>query len=154
MGTVSEPDIEYRDIRCSHSDNLPALLTQLRLSVLISTYQTGHLALHTRAQLRENETLLVHAGAGGVGSAAIQLGLAAGARVIATAGGPEKVKVLQDLGADLAVDYTADDFVAVVKEATGGRATKPQLPRRLELLLKAVRASAAASPLWPACPPP
>src|SRR5205085_7689563 len=90
-------------------------------SALHVVYQTGHLALHRRAHLQPGETLLVHAGAGGVGSAAIQLGLAAGARVVATAGGPEKVKVLQDLGADLAVDYTADDFVAVVKEATGGR---------------------------------
>src|SRR5262249_42876982 len=47
-------------------------------------YQTGHLALHRRGHLQPDETLLVHAGAGGVGSAAIQLGLAAGARVIAT----------------------------------------------------------------------
>ncbi len=56
-------------------------------------YQTGHLALHRRAHIQAGETLLVHAGAGGVGSAAIQLGLAAGARVIATAGGPDKVEV-------------------------------------------------------------
>jgi NADPH:quinone reductase len=62
----------------------------------------------------------VHAGAGGVGSAAIQLGKAAGAHVIATAGGPEKVQVCRDLGADHVVDYTADDFVPVVKEVTGG----------------------------------
>jgi uncharacterized protein (TIGR03032 family) len=45
MGTASEPDLEFRDIRCSHSANLPELLTQLRLSVLISTYQTGHLVV-------------------------------------------------------------------------------------------------------------
>src|ERR1700674_4377962 len=45
MGTPSAPELEYRDIRCAHSDNLPALLTQLRLSVLISTYQTGHLVV-------------------------------------------------------------------------------------------------------------
>jgi NADPH:quinone reductase-like Zn-dependent oxidoreductase len=64
--------------------------------------------------------LLVHAGAGGVGSAAIQLGKAAGAHVIATAGGPEKVQVCRDLGADHVVDYTAEDFVPVVKEVTGG----------------------------------
>jgi NADPH2:quinone reductase len=56
-----------------------------------------------------------------VGSAAIQLGLAAGARVLATAGGPEKVQVCRDLGAELAVDYRAVDFVAAVKEATEGR---------------------------------
>jgi uncharacterized protein (TIGR03032 family) len=45
MGTGSEPGLEYRDIHCTHSDNLPELLTQLRLSVLISTYQTGHLVV-------------------------------------------------------------------------------------------------------------
>ena len=88
---------------------------------LLVAYQTGWFALHRRARLVEGETLLVHAGAGGVGSAAIQLGRAAGARVIATAGGPEKVGVLQRLGADLSIDYRKDDFVEIVKEATGGR---------------------------------
>jgi NADPH2:quinone reductase len=83
-------------------------------------YQTGHLALHRRAHIRTGETLLVHAGAGGVGSAAIQLGLAAGARVIATAGGPEKVEVLRTLGVDLALDYREHDFVDAVKEFTDG----------------------------------
>ncbi|MGH9050015.1 MAG: NADPH:quinone oxidoreductase family protein [Acidimicrobiia bacterium] len=85
------------------------------------TYQTGHLALHRRAALQPGETLLVHAGAGGVGSAAIQLGKAAGARVFATAGGPEKVEVCRKLGAELVVDYRAGDFVAAVKDATDGR---------------------------------
>lgn len=84
-------------------------------------YGTAHLALHRRARLRVGETLLVHAGAGGVGSAAVQLGLAAGARVLATAGGPEKVEVCRKLGAEVAIDYRENDFVAVVKEATGGR---------------------------------
>lgn len=84
------------------------------------TYQTGYLALHTRAALQPGETLLVHAGAGGVGSAAIQLGKAAGARVVATAGGADKVKVLHELGVDLALDYQADDFVEAVKEFTDG----------------------------------
>jgi NADPH2:quinone reductase len=90
-------------------------------SALHVTYQTGHLALHHRAHLQPGETLLVHAGAGGVGSAAIQLGLAAGARVFATAGGPDKVEVCRKLGAEVVIDYRADDFVAAVKDATGGR---------------------------------
>jgi NADPH:quinone reductase len=85
------------------------------------TYQTGHVALHHRARLLPAETLLVHAGAGGVGSAAIQLGLAAGARVLATAGGPDKVDVCRRLGAEVVIDYRADDFVDAVKEATNGR---------------------------------
>jgi uncharacterized protein (TIGR03032 family) len=52
MGTVSDPNLEYRDIRCSHSENLPELLTRLRLSVLISTYQTGHLVVVAARQGR------------------------------------------------------------------------------------------------------
>src|SRR5205085_1485105 len=90
-------------------------------SALHVVYQTGHLALHRRAHLQPGETLLVHAGAGGVGSAAIQLGLAAGARVVATAGGPEKVEVCRKLGAHLALDYREHDFVDAVKEFTDGR---------------------------------
>jgi NADPH2:quinone reductase len=84
------------------------------------TYQTGHFALHRRARLQKGEHLLVHAGAGGVGSAAIQLGKAAGAHVIATCGGARKVAVCKELGADVAIDYTTQDFVALVKAATQG----------------------------------
>ena len=85
------------------------------------TFQTAHLALHRRGGLQAGETLLVHAGAGGVGSAAIQLGKAAGAKVIATAGSGDKVEFCRSIGADLAIDYTAGDFVDAVKEFTGGR---------------------------------
>jgi NADPH2:quinone reductase len=84
-------------------------------------YQTAYFALHRRAGLQSGEVVLVHAGAGGVGSAAIQLAVAAGARVIATAGGPEKVAVCRRLGAEEAIDYRAEDFVEKVKELTGGR---------------------------------
>lgn len=84
-------------------------------------YQTAYMGLHRRAGLREGETVLVHAGAGGVGSAAIQVARAAGARVIATAGGPEKVEVCEGLGAEISLDYREEDFVDAVKEATGGR---------------------------------
>ena len=84
-------------------------------------YGTAHFGLHRRAALKEGETVLVNAGSGGVGSAAIQLAKAAGARVIATAGGPEKVGVCQNLGADVAIDYLEEDFGGPVKEATGGR---------------------------------
>jgi NADPH2:quinone reductase len=85
------------------------------------TYQTAWFALHRRAHLRPGETLVVHAGAGGVGSAAIQLGKAIDAQVIATAGGPDKVARCLENGADLAVDYQADDFVEAVNDTTGGR---------------------------------
>lgn len=84
-------------------------------------YQTGWFGLHRRARLQPGETLLVHAGAGGVGSAAIQLGKAAGATVFATAGSEAKVALCKELGADLAINYKTQDFVEEVKKATGGR---------------------------------
>ncbi len=84
-------------------------------------YQTGWFGLHRRAHLQSGETLLVHAAAGGVGSAAIQLGKAAGARVIGVVGGPAKAEVARQLGADVVVDRHTEDFVAVVKAETGGR---------------------------------
>jgi NADPH:quinone reductase len=84
-------------------------------------FQTGWFGLHRRANLQAGETLLVHAGAGGVGSAAIQLGKAAGATVIATAGSDEKVEVCKRLGADHALNYKSADFVDAVKSITGGR---------------------------------
>ncbi|MCH6264245.1 NADPH:quinone oxidoreductase family protein [Neobacillus citreus] len=85
------------------------------------TYQTSYYALYHRANLQKGEVLLVHAGAGGVGSAAIQLGKARGAKIIATAGGPEKVQLCKELGADIAIDYLTEDFVDVVKKETSGR---------------------------------
>jgi NADPH2:quinone reductase len=85
------------------------------------TYQTGWFGLHRRANLAAGETLLVHAAAGGVGSGAVQLGKAAGARVIGVVGGPQKAELARQLGADLVVDRYEEDFVTVVKEATDGR---------------------------------
>ncbi len=84
-------------------------------------FQTAWFGLHRRANLRAGETLLVHAGAGGVGSAAIQLGKAAGATVIATAGSDEKTAVCLQLGADHAINYKTQDFAEEVKGITGGR---------------------------------
>jgi NADPH2:quinone reductase len=77
--------------------------------------------LHRRARLAAGETLLVHAAAGGVGTGAIQIGKAAGARVIGVVGGPEKMALAKEVGADLVVDRSQEDFVAAVKEATGGK---------------------------------
>ncbi|MGX5392224.1 NADPH:quinone oxidoreductase family protein [Streptomyces anulatus] len=84
-------------------------------------YQTGWFGLHRRARLQSGETLLVHAAAGGVGSAAVQLGRAAGAKVIGVVGGPEKAAVARELGCDLVIDRRSEDIVAAVKDATGGR---------------------------------
>jgi NADPH2:quinone reductase len=100
---------------------VPTTMPVAKAASMLVTYQTGYVGLHRRGQLKAGETLLVHAGAGGVGTAAIQLGLAAGARVIATAGGPDKVQVCKDLGADVVIDYNAEDFVEIVKDVTEGR---------------------------------
>lgn len=86
-----------------------------------TNYGTGLFALRDRAKLQPGETVLVHAGAGGVGSAAIQLAKAMGATVYATAGGPEKKAVCEQLGCAAAIDYLAEDFVERIKELTDGR---------------------------------
>lgn len=84
-------------------------------------YPTSYAALVYRADISEGETLLVHAAAGGVGTAAVQIGKALGARVIATAGGPEKCEVAKRVGAELCIDYRSEDFVAGVRDFTEGR---------------------------------
>jgi len=84
-------------------------------------YGTAHLALRDGAHLKAGETVLVHAGAGGVGLASIQVAKAWGAKVIATAGGADKVAVCLAHGADLAIDYNAESWFDRVKAHTAGR---------------------------------
>lgn len=99
----------------------PESLDDAEAAALHIGYQTGWFGLHRRAHLEAGETLLVHAAAGGVGSAAVQLGKAAGATVIGVVGGAEKVAVARELGCDVVIDRRAEDVVAAVKQATGGR---------------------------------
>ncbi|MEU8860287.1 NADPH:quinone oxidoreductase family protein [Streptomyces umbrinus] len=99
----------------------PEALDDAESAALHIGYQTGWFGLHRRARLEAGETLLVHAAAGGVGSAAVQLGKAAGAKVIGVVGGADKAAVARELGCDVVVDRRAEDVVAAVKEATGGR---------------------------------
>jgi len=84
-------------------------------------YPTSYAGLVFRADLQPGEDLLVHAAAGGVGIAAVQIGKALGARVIATAGGAEKLKVARDNGADDTIDYRQEDFVERVMALTDGK---------------------------------
>jgi len=84
-------------------------------------YQTSYFGLVYRADLQPGETLLVHAAAGGVGLAAVQIGKALGARVIATASSADKLEIARQHGADAAFDYGSPDWVEAVKELTGGR---------------------------------
>jgi NADPH2:quinone reductase len=99
----------------------PEGLDDAEAAAFYMTYQTGWFGLHRRARLAAGETLLVQAAAGGVGSGAVQLGKAAGARVIGVVGGERKAEVARALGADVVVDRLSQDFVQVVKEVTDGR---------------------------------
>ncbi|MDT0461959.1 NADPH:quinone oxidoreductase family protein [Streptomyces gibsoniae] len=99
----------------------PEALDDAEAAALHIGYQTGWFGLHRRAGLQAGETLLVHAAAGGVGSAAVQLGKAAGATVIGVVGGADKAAVARALGCDVVIDRRAEDVIAAVKEATGGR---------------------------------
>ena len=123
MATLSLPHGALAEFAIADAVNVYRATDQVsdaQAAGLLIPYQTSHIALHRRAGLRAGETLLVHAGAGGMGSAAIQLGVAAGARVFATAGGSDKVALCGQLGAELAIDYRSEDFVARVNEATDG----------------------------------
>ncbi len=105
---------------------LPDNLSFAEGSAVPIVYPTAHLCLKDAGRMQPGETVLVHAGAGGVGLAAIQLARAWGAgKILATAGGAAKLKVCLDAGADAAFDYAVpgkeDAWVDQVKEATGGK---------------------------------
>jgi NADPH2:quinone reductase len=99
----------------------PPEFDDAQAAAFLLAYQTGWFGLHRRAQLAAGEVLLVHAAAGGVGSAAVQLGKAAGATVIGVVGSPDKVLVAREQGADFVIDRSSQDFVAAVKDITNGR---------------------------------
>lgn len=99
----------------------PDMLDDIRAAAFFFPFHLAWLGLFLRGGLRAGQTVLVHAAAGGVGSAAVQLAVGAGARVIATAGGAEKNARCRELGADVAIDYREGDFVDAVHAATDGR---------------------------------
>lgn len=100
---------------------VPKGLSLKEAAALPETFFTVWSNVFDRARLKSGETLLVHGGTGGIGTTAIMLGKAFGARVFATAGSPEKCDACLKLGADLAIDYKTQDFVAEVKAATEGK---------------------------------
>jgi NADPH2:quinone reductase len=103
------------------SFEMPDTLPLPDAAAIYMPFHLAWLAVHERAQLRAGETLLVHAGAGGAGSAAIQLGVQAGARVIAVAGGERKTAFCKELGAARVVDHQREDFAEVALIETDGR---------------------------------
>ena len=90
-----------------------AAIPEVFLTVFLNVFQLGG--------LEDGGSVLVHGGGSGIGTACIQLAKQAGARVIVTAGSPEKCERCRELGADLAIDYRQEDFAAGVKEATNGQ---------------------------------
>jgi NADPH2:quinone reductase len=100
---------------------MPDAMDYVPASAFILTYGTSYHALKDRAQLKAGETLLVLGASGGVGIAAIQLGKAMGARVIAAASSEAKLAVCKDNGADELIDYADDDLRTRVKAITAGR---------------------------------
>jgi NADPH2:quinone reductase len=98
----------------------PAALSEVEACAFFFPFHVSWLALHERGRLQPGEWLLVHAGAGGVGSAAVQLGVAHGARVIATASSAEKLAFCRELGAEVAIDYRRDKLGPALMEATSG----------------------------------
>ncbi|MFF0458601.1 NADPH:quinone oxidoreductase family protein [Nocardia africana] len=123
VGTTNMPGgafAEYAVLQQANVFPAPSALDDVEAATLSIGYQTAWFALHRRTQIVAGDYLLVHAAAGGVGSAAVQLGKAAGATVIGIVGGSEKAAYAEELGADLVIDRRTENFVPLVKEFTGG----------------------------------
>ncbi|WP_201862522.1 NAD(P)H-quinone oxidoreductase [Microvirga soli] len=112
---------EYALVHESNALPVPPGLSFEEAGAIPETYFTVWTNVFDRGRLQAGETFLVHGGTSGIGTTAIQLAKAFGATVIATAGSREKCDACLRLGADSAVNYRSEDFVAAVKEATGGR---------------------------------
>jgi putative PIG3 family NAD(P)H quinone oxidoreductase len=112
---------EYVKVHATNALPLPAGFTFTEAAALPETFFTVWHNVFERGGLRKGETFLVHGGSSGIGTTAIQLASAFGAYVLATAGSDEKCAACLRLGADRAINYRAEDFVAVVKEATDGK---------------------------------
>jgi putative PIG3 family NAD(P)H quinone oxidoreductase len=100
---------------------VPAGLSWTDAAAIPEVFLTAHDNLVTRGRLAAGETVLIHGGGGGVGTAAIQLARRAGARVLVTAGSPEKLEFSRRLGADAGINHREEDFPSRVRELTGGR---------------------------------
>ena len=100
---------------------VPKGYSMAQAAALPETFFTVWVNVFERSALKPGESLLVHGGTSGIGTTAIQLAKALGSRVFATAGSAEKVKACEELGAERGINYREEDFVEVVKEATGGK---------------------------------
>lgn len=112
---------EYATAPESHAMPIPGELSMIEAAALCETFFTVWTNVFERGRLQAGETFLVHGGSSGIGTTAIQLAAARGARVFATAGSPEKCEACVALGAERAIDYRGEDFVAVTQGLTGKR---------------------------------
>lgn len=112
---------EYAVVHETNALPVPKGLSLVEAAAIPETFFTVWSNVFDRAGLRPGEVFMVHGGTSGIGTTAIQLAKAFGATVIATAGSPEKCKACRDLGADLAIDYRAQDFVQAAKDFTAGK---------------------------------
>ena len=101
--------------------DMPDAIPLPQAAAVLMPFHLAWLGVHERGRVQAGETLLVHAAAGGAGSAAVQLGVQAGATVIAVAGSSAKVEFCRGLGAHVAIDHSSEDFVEAVLEVTKGR---------------------------------
>ena len=112
---------EYCPVHETNALPAPPTLSLIEAAAIPETFFTVWHNAFERGRLKSGETLLVHGGTSGIGTTAIQLAKAFGARVITTAGSAEKCEACRKLGADVAVNYRTEDFVAATKTATGGK---------------------------------
>ena len=110
---------EYSVGKAARTFAIPVGMDFEKAAAFPVVYQTSYFALEYRARLRRDEWLLVHAGASGVGMAAVQIGKAFGARIIATAGSEEKLNFCREQGAEHAINYRDETWVDQVKQITG-----------------------------------
>src|ERR1700758_20170 len=112
---------QYCPAHESHCLPIPPDLSMVEAAAVPETFFTVWYNTFERGRLKSGETLLVHGGSSGIGTAAIQLAKASGARVITTAGSAQKCDACRKLGADLAINYKSEDFVAATRAATAGK---------------------------------
>jgi NADPH:quinone reductase len=112
---------EYCPVHESNALPVSGSLSMTEAAAIPETFFTVWHNVFERGALKAGETLLVHGGSSGIGTTAIMLAKSFGARVIATAGSEEKCEACRRLGADVAINYKAEDFVPATKEATGGK---------------------------------
>src|SRR4051812_3880750 len=129
LGTrvVAVPDLphgalaEEMLVRADRVQEVPAGVDDATGASMFIAFSTAHVSLYRRANLQPGESLVVHAAAGGVGSACVQMGKVIGARVIAVAGGRQKEEACRALGADAFIDSLTEDVAARILDETDGR---------------------------------